>query len=86
MTGLMYHRPSDHIQYLIDCLHKVHDKGQENITWSSFVDIRRSKTPLPPINNNEKKRPTSKGSSRPTSRTRTPKGKIIIAMLFDVDP
>jgi len=73
MTGLMYHRPGDHIKYLIDCLHKVHDKGQENITWSSFVDIRRTKTPLPPISNGHS-RPTSKGSSRPVSRTKTPKG------------
>ena len=67
MTGLMYHRPGDHIKYLIDCLQKVHEKGQDNITWSSFVDIRRSKTPLPPID----KRRGSKGS-RPNSRTRTP--------------
>ncbi|XP_052787880.1 adenylate kinase isoenzyme 5-like isoform X8 [Mya arenaria] len=69
MTGLMYHRPTDHIKYLIDCLQKVHDKGQENITWSSFVDIRRTKTPLPPISNGQV-RPGSKGGSRPSSKTR----------------
>ena len=69
MTGLMFHRPGDHIKYLIDCLQKVQDKGQDAITWSSFVDMRRNKTPLPPI---DKVRPGSKGSSRPTSRTRTP--------------
>ena len=69
MTGLMFHRPGDHIKYLIDCLQKVQDKGQDAITWSSFVDMRRNKTPLPPI---DKGRPGSKGSSRPTSRTRTP--------------
>ena len=69
MTGLMFHRPGDHIKYLIDCLQKVQDKGQDAITWSSFVDMRRNKTPLPPI---DKARPGSKGSSRPTSRTRTP--------------
>lgn len=66
MTGLMYHRPGDHIKYLIDCLQKVHEKGQDNITWSSFVDIRRTKTPLPPID--------KRHGSRPNSRTRTPKG------------
>ncbi|XP_052220211.1 adenylate kinase isoenzyme 5-like isoform X2 [Dreissena polymorpha] len=74
MTGLMYHRPTDHIQYLIDCLHKVHEKGQENITWSSFVDIRRSKTPLPPISNGEV-RPGSKGGARPSSKTRAKEDK-----------
>lgn len=75
MTGLMYHRPQDHIKYLIDCLQKVHDKGQDNITWSSFVDIRRTKTPLPPISNGTS-RPASKGS-RPSSKTKAPKGKNI---------
>ncbi|WAR31493.1 KAD5-like protein [Mya arenaria] len=74
MTGLMYHRPTDHIKYLIDCLQKVHDKGQENITWSSFVDIRRTKTPLPPISNGQV-RPGSKGGSRPSSKTRAKEDK-----------
>lgn len=74
MTGLMYHRPQDHIKYLIECLQKVHEKGQDTISWSSFVDMRRTKTPLPPISNGTA-RPSSKGGSRPTSRTRTPKGK-----------
>ncbi|KAL3872034.1 hypothetical protein ACJMK2_040003 [Sinanodonta woodiana] len=68
MTGLMYNRPGDHVQYLIDCLVKVKDKGQENITWSSFVDIRRTKTPLPPISSNDKKGHKSKGGSRSGSR------------------
>ncbi|KAK3088078.1 hypothetical protein FSP39_014403 [Pinctada imbricata] len=68
MTGLMYHRPQDHIKYLIDCLQKAQEKGSENITWSSFVDIRRAKTPLPPIDQNGQKRPRS----RPSSRQKTP--------------
>ncbi|KAJ8300073.1 hypothetical protein KUTeg_021592 [Tegillarca granosa] len=75
MTGLMYHRPTDHIQYLIDCLEKVKAQGPDNITWSSFVDIRRTKTPLPPIPPENGKRPRSRPGSRPGSRTKTP-GKI----------
>lgn len=72
MTGLMYHRPQDHIRYLIDCLEKVKDKGYQNVTWSSFVDIRRAKTPLPPIDQNGQKRPGSRTRSRPSSRAKTP--------------
>lgn len=72
MTGLMYHRPQDHIKYLIDCLQKVNDKGYQNVTWSSFVDIRRAKTPLPPIDQNGQKRPGSRPRSRPSSRAKTP--------------
>ncbi|XP_062593112.1 adenylate kinase isoenzyme 5-like [Saccostrea cucullata] len=68
MTGLMYHRPQDHIKYLIECLEKVKEKGPQNVTWSSFVDIRRAKTPLPPIDQNGQKRPRS----RPSSRAKTP--------------
>ncbi|XP_021354677.1 uncharacterized protein LOC110451142 isoform X2 [Mizuhopecten yessoensis] len=68
MTGLMYHRPTDHIKYLIDCLHKVQDKGSNNITWSAFVDIRRTKTPLPPITPPDGK----KRRSRPSSRQKEP--------------
>ncbi|KAL5011338.1 hypothetical protein ScPMuIL_009889 [Solemya velum] len=65
MTGLMYHRPADHIQYLIDCLGKVKENGSTNITWSSFVDIRRTKTPLPPIT------PPENGKRSPRSRQKT---------------
>ncbi|XP_060070278.1 adenylate kinase isoenzyme 5-like isoform X2 [Ylistrum balloti] len=68
MTGLMYHRPTDHIKYLIDCLQKVQEKGGNNITWSAFVDIRRTKTPLPPITPPDGK----KRRSRPSSRQKEP--------------
>ncbi|XP_033731683.1 adenylate kinase isoenzyme 5-like isoform X5 [Pecten maximus] len=64
MTGLMYHRPTNHIKYLIDCLQKVEDKGSDNITWSAFVDIRRTKTPLPPITPPQGKTRRSRPSSR----------------------
>ena len=68
MSGLMFHRPTDHIQYLINCLEKVKAKGQEEVRWNMFIEMKRSKTPLPPI--------TPTNGSRPVSRERsmTPKG------------
>ena len=66
MTGLMFHRPNDHIQYLIECLEKVKTKGQAAMTWNMFVEVRSAKTPLPPI--------TPDNGKRPVSRGRTPKG------------
>ncbi|XP_055898262.1 uncharacterized protein LOC106054528 isoform X3 [Biomphalaria glabrata] len=54
MTGLMFHRPKDHIQYLIDCLEKVKTKSQAEITWNMFVEVRSTKTPLPPIDNGKR--------------------------------
>ncbi|XP_046330687.2 uncharacterized protein LOC124114162 [Haliotis rufescens] len=66
MTGLMFHRPSDHIQYLLDCLEKVKNNGQ--VTWNMFVEYKRSKTPLPPITPENGKRPGSRGR-----RSTTPK-------------
>lgn len=67
MTGLMYHRPSDHLNYLITCLEKVRTEGIDSIRWNYFVDLRRTKTPLPPVTPTNGKR---HGSNR---RTPTPK-------------
>lgn len=65
MTGLMFHRPKDHIQYLIDCLEKVKTKSQAEITWNMFVEVRSTKTPLPPIDNGKRpptrERPSTTG-------------------------
>ncbi|ESO98838.1 hypothetical protein LOTGIDRAFT_113866 [Lottia gigantea] len=47
MTGLMFHRPDDHIEYLIECLQKVKSDTPKSISWDLFVDLKRS--PLPPI-------------------------------------
>lgn len=47
MTGLMFHRPNDHLSFLIDCIKKVKDSGKNVLQWDSFVDIKKS--PLPPI-------------------------------------
>ncbi|CAG2215723.1 AK [Mytilus edulis] len=59
MTGLMYHRPTDHIAYLIDCLAKVSDKDNGKRPKSrsktpakieSPVPLEEKRgTPLPPI-------------------------------------
>ena len=75
MTGLMFHRPTDHIQYLIDCLEKVKAKGQDELRWNMFIEMQRaksakSKTPLPPISGNNGKKPPSR------ERSMTPKGEI----------
>ncbi|KAL8558593.1 hypothetical protein ACOMHN_046311 [Nucella lapillus] len=79
MTGLMFHRPTDHIQYLIECLEKVKVKGQEEMRWNMFIEIQRVKTPLPPITPGNGRRPVSREQSMtpkkeavPESRTPTP--------------
>lgn len=51
MTGLMYYRPDDHIDYLLKCLDKVKEEQISSINWNLFIDQRR-KTPLPPITPN----------------------------------
>ncbi|CAL1536703.1 unnamed protein product [Lymnaea stagnalis] len=61
MTGLMFHRPNDHIQYLIDSLEKVKALGQAELSWNMFVEVRSAKTPLPPITPENGKRPQSRG-------------------------
>ena len=48
MTGLMYYRPDDHVDYLLTCLEKVKDENICTINWNLFIDQRR-KSPLPPI-------------------------------------
>ncbi len=49
MTGLMYYRPDDHINYLKECLSRVEKEGMDNVRWNIFIDAHRGKTPLPPI-------------------------------------
>ena len=49
MTGLMFHRPDEHIQYLIECLEQVKTKGQDDLRWNMFIEMHHTKTPLPPI-------------------------------------
>ena len=50
MTGLMYYRPEDHIDYLRECLLQVRENGIDSVRWNIFLDQhRKSKEPLPPI-------------------------------------
>ncbi|KAK6195177.1 hypothetical protein SNE40_000655 [Patella caerulea] len=73
MTGLMFHRPDDHLDYLIECLKKVKADKKSHIAWDTFVDIKK-RSPLPPISPENGKsrndRPSSRGQpgSRPHSR------------------
>ena len=65
MTGLMYHRPEDHLTYLQNCLQGVREKGLDNVRWNLFIE-QRNKTPLPPI------RPGSGGPGGENGRTKPP--------------
>ena len=50
MTGLMFYRPDDHIEFIKECLTKVKNNGIDSIKWNIFIDQRRkNQTPLPPI-------------------------------------
>ncbi|XP_071485994.1 adenylate kinase isoenzyme 5-like [Diadema antillarum] len=50
MTGLMYHKPENHIDYMLNCLNKVHSSpdASASIKWNSFIEVKRT-SPLPPI-------------------------------------
>ncbi|KAJ7339397.1 hypothetical protein OS493_005792 [Desmophyllum pertusum] len=45
LTGLLYHKPEDHLAFLENCLSLA--KSEKDIRWNSFLDL--SKKPLPPI-------------------------------------
>ncbi|XP_070176220.1 uncharacterized protein [Littorina saxatilis] len=77
MTGLMFHQPTDHIKYLIECLEKVKAKGQDELRWNMFIEMQRSKTPLPPI--------TPSNGRRPMSRERSMTPKDVEAKENEVD-
>ncbi|XP_066438126.1 adenylate kinase isoenzyme 5-like [Eleutherodactylus coqui] len=56
LTGLMYYRPEDPINYLELCLQRVRDLGgPENVQWDTFLCQN-----LPPINGNQGKKSTQK--------------------------
>ena len=59
MTGLMFHKPDDHFDFLIECLHKAKDSGGMNaVHWNAFVDFKRTGAPLPPISPTKQKSAT----------------------------
>ncbi|VDQ03644.1 unnamed protein product [Trichobilharzia regenti] len=37
MTGLMYHRPIDHLNYLQQCIEKIKMHGVEGVRWDLFL-------------------------------------------------
>lgn len=45
LTGLLYHKPEDHLAFLESCLSLA--KTEKDIKWNTFLDL--SKKPLPPI-------------------------------------
>ena len=49
MTGLMFHRPDDHLTYLIECIQKVQLSGSNTVNWNAFVEFKNTGTALPPI-------------------------------------
>nr|XP_057918116.1 adenylate kinase isoenzyme 5 isoform X2 [Doryrhamphus excisus] len=55
LTGLMYHRPDDPIDYLEGCLKKVRELGgPDRVRWDTFVG--QEKKTLPPINGGQSRR------------------------------
>lgn len=46
LTGLLYHKPEDHLAYLEQCI-SVAKNEKNNIKWNTFLDL--DKKPLPPI-------------------------------------
>ncbi len=50
MTGLMYHKPGNHVDYMLDCLTKIKGTQSEGVRWNTFVDEVKGQAPLPPIN------------------------------------
>uniref|UniRef100_A0A7N6BH85 Adenylate kinase isoenzyme 5 n=1 Tax=Anabas testudineus TaxID=64144 RepID=A0A7N6BH85_ANATE len=55
LTGLMYYRPDDPIDYLETCLKKVRELGgTEKVRWDTFVG--QEKKSLPPLNGGQSRR------------------------------
>lgn len=55
LTGLMYHRPDDPIDYLESCLKKVRELGgTDKVRWDTFVG--QEKKSLPPLNGGQSRR------------------------------
>ncbi|CAL8326440.1 unnamed protein product [Arctogadus glacialis] len=55
LTGLMYYRPDDPVDYLEVCLRKVRELGgSEKVRWDTFVG--QEKKSLPPLNGGQSRR------------------------------
>ncbi|XP_038649686.1 adenylate kinase isoenzyme 5 isoform X2 [Scyliorhinus canicula] len=56
LTGLMYYRPDNPVEYLENCLKKVKELGgPERVRWDTFV--AQEKKMLPPLNGCQARRP-----------------------------
>lgn len=51
MTGLMVHKPDDHLDFLAQCINKIKESGKLDLSWNSFVEVKKSSA-LPPISKN----------------------------------
>ncbi|XP_030853317.1 adenylate kinase isoenzyme 5-like [Strongylocentrotus purpuratus] len=52
MTGLMYNKPENHVEYMLNCLQKVQGSPEKTnaVKWNTFVEnVKRTPSPLPPI-------------------------------------
>lgn len=58
MTGLMFHRPVDHIQYLQECLERIKRQGFKSVRWDLFLEKKRCA--LPPLTLKRNTEPFSK--------------------------
>ncbi|KAF7232519.1 hypothetical protein EG68_08762 [Paragonimus skrjabini miyazakii] len=45
MTGLMYHRPADYVNYLQECLEKIKRQGLAGVRWDLFLETRPTSPP-----------------------------------------
>lgn len=55
LTGLMYYRPDDPIEYLEGCLKKARELGgPDKVRWDTFVG--QEKKSLPPLNGGQSRR------------------------------
>ncbi|XP_041481040.1 adenylate kinase isoenzyme 5-like [Lytechinus variegatus] len=61
MTGLMYHKPENHVEYMLNCLKKVQGEPDKtnSVKWNTFVENVKRTSPLPPIQpDNGERQPT----------------------------
>uniref|UniRef100_A0A668AWV9 Adenylate kinase isoenzyme 5 n=1 Tax=Myripristis murdjan TaxID=586833 RepID=A0A668AWV9_9TELE len=63
LTGLMYYRPDDPIDYLEGCLKKVRELGgTDKVRWDTFVG--QEKKSLPPLNGGQSRRSLFRNGER----------------------
>ncbi|XP_038638425.1 adenylate kinase isoenzyme 5-like isoform X3 [Scyliorhinus canicula] len=67
LTGLMYYRPDDPVEYLEGCLQRVRELGgPEKVKWDTFITQERQA--LPPINGGQGKKPIFRAGVAPYRR------------------